>query len=527
MPLWDRLDFFRHNVWGAVAAVAVAQDPGSLFVADYFLLIGIEVQGAADAVGSVSQVQQRGGIVALLDGRVQFFLLAALDAVDEVPPVVAAGLGVGPGFLFLAEPGLVGIVSVHGHIALRAIEDVANGILRSFALGASFRGVAQCRGHIAAAESRRADFRLVIRNPVAYFELHHAPLAVRHIELPGHVERVGRLLVVIEHEVPADGRNLVRKLHSQAPTRHVEFVDALVADVSVPRVPDPMPVVMEPVLAERLHGRRACPEVVVDPRRHWFRFGVADGVPPLVAKAARKVKVSKQAFAHLLHSLDDRFTGAAVCAVLHNPVVLLDGAQQLAALPPVVGKRLFNVNVFARLAAPDGLQRMPVVGCGDRNRVDGFVVQQLAQVDESRRPLNAHLLDFRQALVEHVLIHVAERGEFHVLHVAILFDVRPTLPVQAHYSNTHAVIRAEHALRVGQESNAAQRGHSRPGSGGGPQEFSAVNLFRHAASSHASIKRATIITLPRQTLNCHFALPFRTFMCHSERSEESRSGPWN
>ena len=278
---------------------------------------------------------------------------------------------------------------------------------------------------------------------------------------------LGVSLVVLEHEVPADGRNLVRKLHAQAPARHVEFVDALVADVSVAGVPNPMPVIVEAVLGEGLHGGGACPEVVVDASRHRLLFGVSDRVPPFVAKPAREVNVSNQAVPHLLHSFDNRLAGAAVRAVLHNPVVLLDGAQQLPAFPPVVGERLFDVDVFARLAAPDGLQRMPVVGRGDGNRVNGLVIQQLAQVDESRRPLDSHLLDFAQPLVQDVLIHVAESGDFHVLHVAVLFYVRPALPVQANHRNAHAVVRAKHSLRMGQESNTAQCGHSCPGAGAG------------------------------------------------------------
>ena len=50
------LNFFGHHVGVTVAAVAVAQDSGSLLVADHLLLLRIEVQGAADAVGSVGQV---------------------------------------------------------------------------------------------------------------------------------------------------------------------------------------------------------------------------------------------------------------------------------------------------------------------------------------------------------------------------------------------------------------------------------------------------------------------------------------
>ena len=59
-----------------------------------------------------------------------------------------------------------------------------------------------------------------------------------------------------------------------------------------------------------------------------------------------------------------------------------DRAQELLALPHVVAQGLFTVNILARLAAPDGLQRMPEIRRGDGDGVNGFVFQQLAQVDE-------------------------------------------------------------------------------------------------------------------------------------------------
>ena len=52
------LNLLRHHVGLAVAAVPVAQNPVSLVVADHRLFFRIEVKGAAQAVGSVGQVQQ-------------------------------------------------------------------------------------------------------------------------------------------------------------------------------------------------------------------------------------------------------------------------------------------------------------------------------------------------------------------------------------------------------------------------------------------------------------------------------------
>jgi len=52
-----------------------------------------------------------------------------------------------------------------------------------------------------------ADAGLVIRKPVAHLEFEHLVFA-HPIKLKGAAQGVGRLLVVIEHEMPAHGRHL-------------------------------------------------------------------------------------------------------------------------------------------------------------------------------------------------------------------------------------------------------------------------------------------------------------------------------
>ena len=122
-------------------------------------------------------------------------------------------------------------------------------------------------------------------------------------------------------------------------------------------------------------------------------------VAPLVAEAAGKVDVANQPVTHLLHAFDNGLAGAAVGAVLHDAVIFFHRAQQLLAFPDVVAHGLFAVNVLARLAAPDGLQRVPVIGRGNGDRVNGFVFQKLAQVDEGGGFLDPHLFHLGQALI--------------------------------------------------------------------------------------------------------------------------------
>ena len=327
-------------------------------------------------------------------------------------------------------------------------------------------GVAERGGDFTSAESGGADLGFVVRAPVADFKFQQPLLAVRHVEFVRDVKHVGRGLVIVKHHVRADGRDAVRIFDAQSPARHVEFMNALIAEVAVTRVPHPMPVVVKAILGERLQGRGTGPEVVMDAGGHRFFRSVADGVAPLVAQAAREIDVANQPVLHLLHALDNGLAGAAVGAVLNDAVIFFHGAHQLAALPRVVAHGLFNVNVLAGLAAPNGLQRVPVVGRGDGNRVDGLVFQKFAQVDESGGFLDPHLFHLAHAAIHDVLIHVADGGDFNVRHLGILLDVRPSLPVQSDHGNPHAVVGPENPFRFGEKADPPQSRQTGPGSCG-------------------------------------------------------------
>ena len=167
-----------------------------------------------------------------------------------------------------------------------------------------------------------------------------------------------------------------------------------------------------------------------------------------------------------------------------------DGAHQLAAFPRVVAHGLLNVNVLAGLAAPNGLQRVPVVGRGDGDRVDGLVFQKFAQVDEGGGLLDPHFFHLVHAAVHDVLIHVADGGDFHVRHLGILLDVRPSLSVQSDDGNAHAVVRPENPLRFGKEANPSESRQTGPGSSGRLDEIPAIDfrIVRHGKHSSQSLR---------------------------------------
>ncbi len=66
-----------------------------------------------------------------------------------------------------------------------------------------------------------------------------------------HDQRVGRLLVVVEMETSAGGRDPCRQADAQAPAGDVEHVSAPVPQFARSVIPEPVPVVMEPIGVER------------------------------------------------------------------------------------------------------------------------------------------------------------------------------------------------------------------------------------------------------------------------------------
>ena len=103
------LDLFGYDVRRAVFAV---QQFSRFRIADYRFTLWIELNGAAQAIGCVGQVNQRGRKIALANRRVNVFRFAALDAVDEVVEMLKLhrrGFG-RTGFFLGAEKRLIGIV---------------------------------------------------------------------------------------------------------------------------------------------------------------------------------------------------------------------------------------------------------------------------------------------------------------------------------------------------------------------------------------------------------------------------------
>ena len=287
------------------------------------------------------------------------------------------------------------------------------------------------------------------------FEFHHLPPApdftlaiartVRRVEIISGVQHVRSLLVVIEHEVSAHRGYRYREADSQAPSGNIKFVDCLVANVAVPCIPYPMPVVMEAVAGKRLERSGSGPQIVIHAGRNRLHWRVADRGPPFVTKRPRHINVADGAVMQMIDSLQHARIRTRLAAVLANPVVLFYRSHQLPPFKPVMRAGLFHEHIFAGLAAPNPHERVPMIGCGDGDSVYIFILQQPADVRVGLWPWHSRCRDFAKTLVQDAFIYIAQGGDLCSRNARITVNV--IIASTSHSANRHpdSIIRAQNS----------------------------------------------------------------------------------
>ena len=217
-------------------------------------------------------------------------------------------------------------------------------------------------------------------------------------------------------------------------------MDGLVANFTVAGVPDPMPIVVEAITGEGLERGGAGPEIVIDAGGNRFRGSVADGRAPFVANCASHVDIADGAVAEMMNGFEHTGVGARLAAVLANAVVFFYGTHELATFKGVVRAGFFDVDVFSCLASPDSHEGVPMVGSGDRDGVDVFVVEQLADIAVGFRFWQAKFLDVVKALVEYVFIHIAQSGDLSGGDMREAVDVIDAAASHTANGHAHAIV---------------------------------------------------------------------------------------
>src|SRR5262249_43064903 len=227
--------------------------------------------------------------------------------------------GRGAGLDVLGQPCLIRVVAVNAHIAVRSIEKVAYRIgfcidrsdrpdprdwIRNFLGRRSWSSAQPGSRYPLTLVNSGPDLRFMIRDPRPNFEFHHLAFAVRTIEVIRGGQYIGSFLVVVKEKMATHCRDHCRKANSQAPACDVDFMDRLIADFAVARIPNPMPVVVKTILSEWLQRCRSSPEVVVNTGRYCLLGGMTNSAAPLVTQRAPQINITNYALAKALNGLD-------------------------------------------------------------------------------------------------------------------------------------------------------------------------------------------------------------------------------
>ena len=232
------------------------------------------------------------------------------------------------------------------------------------------------------------------------------------VEVELRDERVRRLAGVAPCEPAterADGQRVRRIFES--PSHQVELVRALVADVAVAGVPDPVPVVVELVSHDRKVGGRAEPQIVVNALRRRQRLLSQPYPRPVpVAKASHGNDLPDVAFVQVLVEGPQARVRTVLKTGTDDAAVLAGRLDHLAPLPDVVRHGLLDVDVLARLTGPYGQEGVPVVGGRRHDDVNVAAVHDAPHVgrSEDARPL-------RRLPLQDLLVRVAEGCDPHPL----------------------------------------------------------------------------------------------------------------
>src|SRR5260370_8810618 len=134
---------------------------------------------------------------------------------------------------------------------------------------------------------------------------------------------------------------------------------ALVADVAVAGVPDPVPVIGELILAVWFPLRRTQEQIPIETGRHGFIGRVADRKPAPETERSRMIDLAYRALIDQLDGAHLVREGAALGAHLNHAVVFAGGGDPLAALENIMSGVLFHLDLLTCLANPEWCPNAP------------------------------------------------------------------------------------------------------------------------------------------------------------------------
>src|SRR5262249_23904527 len=189
---------------------------------------------------------------------------------------------------------------------------------------------------------------------------------------------IGRFAGLVE---TADAVRRARMLLlAEQPADRIERMHGGVSEIAGTVFPEPVPVTREVVRLDGARGRGPEPQIVVDAGRYRTVLRDANRIARAVDHGLARVQFSETAVTQELHGFRENAAAAALRSGLDDAVVAACGVDHQPPFDIVVADRLLDVDILAGLARPDRHQRVPVIGCGNRDGIDIAVVEHATEI---------------------------------------------------------------------------------------------------------------------------------------------------
>ena len=309
--------------------------------------LGIDIDGAAVAIGDVRQMRELRADLGITDFGIERFI--GTDGVQEICEVKAvipfAGIGL---HLFASEIKLLVASTVNLQGSAFAVEGAERPLLLAARMAAAL-----------------------------------VPTDANLAEVVRGIRRVGRFLIVIMMIARTVHRHTLGIIHLQAPAGHVHEVRSVVLHFAAAIEPVPVPVVMHEVILVRPLRTWALPEfptLFAQPLGHLHKLALADAAATATVVAARKCRRPNLASLHPLDSLNDTRLAAALIAHLHLALVFLRRGHDQLGFARIVTGGFLHVHMFASFHRENGHWCVPKIRCGDGHRIDRFIVEDAPEI---------------------------------------------------------------------------------------------------------------------------------------------------
>ncbi len=230
-------------------------------------------------------------------------------------------------------------------------------------------------------------------------------------------------------ELPAGPVNIRRKPCIHPLHGIIEQMHSPVGHQPACIIPEEAEVIMKTILIEIAFGCRAEPHVIIHTGGNSrIRDNRQCPLTGLISPHLYGSHAPQCATLHIGRSFIPVRVATLPLAHLHDPVIFPCSPDHEVTLFDGIGQRFFHIYVLSCLTGGNHLQTVPMVGSTNDHHVHILVVDDPSPVlHQLCGFITFEFLIFCRALVEPLIVHIAERDTFHCRILQKSFEIAPSL----------------------------------------------------------------------------------------------------